>query len=118
MDTLAKAYWLLCHCNDTPIRQSISQDKWAVWIGHEKICKNFKQAIREKTQQERLETWWTTTKKLTKSNPLTSPQLARPGKMYGLQGAVMSQNSPPTTCRLDGICKDGASGRRTYALDA
>jgi hypothetical protein len=32
-----------------------------------KICKNFKQAIRDKIQQEWLETWWTTTKKLTLS---------------------------------------------------
>jgi hypothetical protein len=30
MDTLAKAYWLPCHRNDTPKRQSICQDEWAV----------------------------------------------------------------------------------------
>jgi hypothetical protein len=65
MDTLAKAYWLLCHRNHTPERQSVCQDEWAVWIGNEKICKNFKQSIRDKIQQDRLEKWWKTTKKLT-----------------------------------------------------
>jgi hypothetical protein len=64
---LAKAYWLLCHCNDMPKPQSICHGKWAVWIGQEQICKNFKQVRRDKIQQEWLETWSTTTKKLTVS---------------------------------------------------
>ena len=67
MDTLAKAYWLICHRNHTPLRQSICQDEWAVWIGPKKICKNFKQAIRDKLQTDRLEKWWKSTKKLTES---------------------------------------------------
>jgi hypothetical protein len=48
MDMLAKAYWLICHHNHIPEYQSICQDKWAVGIGQEKICKNFKQDIRDK----------------------------------------------------------------------
>jgi hypothetical protein len=36
MDTLAKAYWLLCHRNDTPKCQFICHDEWAVSIGQEK----------------------------------------------------------------------------------
>jgi hypothetical protein len=35
-----------------------------MWIGQEEICKNFKQAIRDKIQQDWLEKWWITTKKL------------------------------------------------------
>jgi hypothetical protein len=65
MDTLAKAYWLLCDRKHTPFSQSVCQDEWAVWIGDEKICKNFKQGIRDKIQKDRLEKWWTMTKKLT-----------------------------------------------------
>jgi hypothetical protein len=120
MDTLAKAYWLLCHRNDTPTHQYICHDEWAMWISQEKICKNFKQAIRDKIQQDRLETWLTTTKKLAESqiNQLPSPSLARPGKIYGLHDAVKYRDSPPTTRRLDRICEDGASGRRTDAPDA
>jgi hypothetical protein len=51
MDTLAKAYWVLCRRWDTPVRQQIRQEEWSVWIGNEKICKNFKHAIREKLEK-------------------------------------------------------------------
>jgi hypothetical protein len=37
MDTLVKTYWLLCHRNDTPKRQSICHEEWAVWIGQENL---------------------------------------------------------------------------------
>jgi hypothetical protein len=64
MDMLAKVYWLQCHGQDRPARQQIHQNEWAVWIDNENICKNFKQAIREKLERRQLETWWKSTKKL------------------------------------------------------
>jgi hypothetical protein len=64
MDTLAKAYWLICHRQNMPATQQVRNNEWAIWIDNEKICKNFKHAIREKLQQRRLEQWWKTTKKL------------------------------------------------------
>jgi hypothetical protein len=66
MDTLAKAYWLICHHQNTPATQQVGNNEWAIWIDNEKICKKFKPTIREKQQQRRLEQWWQTTKRLDK----------------------------------------------------
>jgi hypothetical protein len=120
MATLAKAYWLLCCCNDTPKPQSICHNKWAIWLVQEKICKNFEQVIPDRIKQERLEMWWTRTKKLTVSQiqSIDFATACQARKRYGLQGAVMFRNSPPSTRPLDRICADGASGRQTSAPDA
>jgi hypothetical protein len=55
MDTLAKAYWLRCHCQNMPASQQVHNYEWAIWIGNEKMCKTFKNAIGEKLQQHPLE---------------------------------------------------------------
>jgi hypothetical protein len=51
MDTLAKAYWLLCHQQNISESQQVCKNEWTVWIGNKMVCKNIKKAIHEKQQQ-------------------------------------------------------------------
>jgi hypothetical protein len=37
MDTLAKAYWPLCHRQNTPVTQQVRNDEWAIGVDNEKI---------------------------------------------------------------------------------
>jgi hypothetical protein len=59
MDSLAKAFWTTQarRMHHSP-QQDVAPNEWTIRIHDKKICKNFKEAMRETIHSQRVQKWW------------------------------------------------------------
>ena len=102
MDALATAYWSFTRNAAIPSSAQIQGNEWAVWVKGQKICKNFRAAIREAIHTDRLTAWWMKSSR-TKQAKFTPAQIELMDTT-----AAKAAWSHTNTARRRWICKNAA----------
>jgi hypothetical protein len=102
MDALAKAYWAFTTNAAVPTSAPVQGKEWAVWANGRKVCKNFRDTIREAVHTDRMTTWWLKTSR-TKQAKFTPDQIQLMDTT-----ATKAAWSHANTARRRWICKNAA----------
>jgi hypothetical protein len=102
MDALAKAYWAFTTDAAAPTIAPVYDNEWSVWVNGHKVCKQFRDTIREAVHTDRLTTWWLKTSR-TKQAKFTPHQIQAMDTI-----APKAAWSNAKTARRRWICKKAA----------